>query len=403
MAKKNEFMLTGSVQEKNGKLYLVYAHYDRIKKVARPKWKSMGLSVGEKKSVIEKRKRELLRLLEPEEQRLREGYESPEDYPLVAFLNDWLETVHKYKIQQSTLQGYRMKIDGKIKAYFGEKITLADCKPKLMHAFYDTLRSVGVTEQTVLHYHNLFHTAFEYAVRQEIFDVNPMNRVERPQAKKFVGEFYSPEELQTLLALTEDESIYIPIVLAAFYGLRRSEALGLSWDHIDFERKEIHICQKVMEIKQKGKTRLVISDEMKTESSRRTLPLIPDVEEILLKHKVKQEAYKKQFRRGYSQKYLDMVCVNQVGELLKPNYITTRFPEVLKKYGMRPIRFHDLRHTCASLLVAKNINMKIIQVWLGHSNMSTTADIYSHLDTNAKSEAGRAIESVLSINSESED
>ncbi len=180
-------------------------------------------------------------------------------------------------------------------------------------------------------------------------------------------------------------------------------AYALSWDHIDFERKEIHICQKVMEIKQKGKTRLVISDEMKTEGSRRTLPLIPDVEEILLRHRKKQEGYQRQFRRGYSVKYLDMVCVDQMGNLLKPNYVTTRFPEVLKKYGLRPIRFHDLRHTCASLLVAKNINMKIIQVWLGHSNMSTTADIYSHLDANAKSEAGRAIESVLSINTESED
>lgn len=94
-----------------------------------------------------------------------------------------------------------------------------------------------------------------------------------------------------------------------------------------------------------------------------------------------------------------MVCVDQMGNLLKPNYVTTRFPEVLKKYGLRPIRFHDLRHTCASLLVAKNINMKIIQVWLGR----TTADIYSHPDANAKCEAGRAIESVLSINTESED
>ena len=183
-----------------------------------------------------------------------------------------------------------------------------------------------MTERTAIHYHNLFHAAFEYAVRQEIFEVNPMNRVERPQAKKFVGEFYSPEELQTLLALTEGESIYIPIVLAAFYGLRRSEALGLSWDNIDFERKEIHICQKVMEIKQKDKSKLVISDEMKTEGSRRTLPLIPDVEEILLRHRKKQEGYRKQFRRGYSVKYLDMVCVDQMGNLLKPTMSPHAFP-----------------------------------------------------------------------------
>lgn len=95
--------------------------------------------------------------------------------------------------------------------------------------------------------------------------------------------------------------------------------------------------------------------------------------------------------------------MDQIGNLLRPNYVTTRFSEVLKKYGLRPIRFHDLRHTCALLLVAKNINMKIIQVWLWHSNMSITADIYSHFGANAKSEVGRAIESVLSINSESED
>ena len=90
-----------------------------------------------------------------------------------------------------------------------------------------------------------------------------------------------------------------------------------------------------------------------------------------------------------------MVCVNPLGELLKPNYVTTRFPEVLEKYGMRPIRFHDLRHTCASLLLSKNINMKVIQIWLGHSNMSTTADIYSHLDTSAKVEASKVIGNLL--------
>ena len=95
-----------------------------------------------------------------------------------------------------------------------------------------------------------------------------------------------------------------------------------------------------------------------------------------------------------------MVCVDQLGDLIRQNFVTEHFNILLKKHNLRKIRFHDLRHTCASLLVAKNINMKIIQVWLGHSNMSTTADIYSHLDANAKSEAGRAIESVLSINTE---
>lgn len=395
MAPRKTFVLSASVQEKNGKLYLVYQHYDRIKKGTKPKWKSMGLSVGERKSIIEKRKREMINELELVEERLREGQESPENYPFLAFLTEWLETVHKHKVQESTLMGYRTMINGKIKAYFGEKVTLADCKPRLIHGFYASLRAKGAVEQTVLHYHNLLHAAFEYAIRQEIFEYNPMNRVERPQSKKYVGSFYSVEELQTLLSLTENESIYIPIVLAAYYGVRRSEALGLSWSNVDFEKKEIRICKKAMYIKGKGVSRVVISEEMKTESSRRTLPLIPEVEEILLKHKEKQEEYRRQFRRGYSTKYLDMVCVNPLGELLKPNYVTTRFPELLEKYGLRPIRFHDLRHTCASLLLSKNINMKVIQMWLGHSNMSTTADIYSHLDTSAKVEASKVIGNLL--------
>ncbi len=403
MAKRKGFVLTGSVQEKNGKLYLVYPHFDPFKREAKPKWKSMGLFADEKKSVVERRRRELLAELEAEEERLREGYDNPENYPLVDFLNDWLERVHRYKIQESTLNGYRTKVNGKIKSFFGEKVTLDDCKPKLIHAFYDALRAEGVSEQTILHYHNLLHAAFEYAVRQEIFEYNPMNRVERPQKSKFVGAFYSVDEVQTMLTFAEKELIYIPVMLAAYYGVRRSEALGLSWENVDFERKEIRICQKAMEISRNGKKTVVISDTMKTESSRQTLPLIPDVEEILLKHKAKQEAYQKQFRKGYSQEHLGMVCVDQVGNLLKPNYVTTRFPKMLKKYGLRPIRYHDLRHTCASLLLGKNINMKVIQMWLGHSNMSTTADIYSHLDSSAKNEAGRSIASMLGLNDESED
>ena len=198
-------------------------------------------------------------------------------------------------------------------------------------------------------------------------------------------------------------SFISPIVLAVYCGLRRSEALGLSWSNIDFENDKIFIGQKVLEVVREGKMVQVVSDEIKTESSRRSFKIIPEVKEILIEHKQRQEDYQRRFRKAYSKKHLDMVCVNPLGELIKPIYITAHFPKLLKQYGMRDIRFHDLRHTCASLLVAKNINMKIIQVWLGHSNMSTTADIYSHLDANAKSEAGRAIESVLSITTESED
>ena len=395
MAKKNGFVLTGSVQEKNGKLYLVYPHYDPIKQIAKPKWKSMGLYEGEKKAVIEKRKRELLRELETEETRLREGYDNPENYPLLEFLTDWLEGVHRHKIQETTLQGYRIKINGKIKAYFGSEVTLDDCKPKLIHGFYESLRAEGVSERTVIHYHNLLHAMFEYAIKQELFEYNPMQRVDSPTVKRYPASFYSVEEVQTLLAFAKDDPLYIPIVLAVYCGMRRSEALGMTWDCVDFENDKISVQKKVIEISKNGKKQIIVSDELKTESSRRVFAMHPDVKKILLKHKEQQEVYRKQFKRSYSKKYLNMVCVDQLGDLIRPNFVTEHFNILLKKHNLRKIRFHDLRHTCASLLVALNENMKVIQAYMGHSTMSITADTYSHLDTRATSIAGMKLGSLI--------
>ena len=152
----------------------------------------------------------------------------------------------------------------------------------------------------------------------------------------------------------------------------------------------------MLEVVRNGKMEQVVSDEMKTESSRRSFKMIPEVREILLAHKAQQEVYRQQFRRAYSKKYLDMVCVNPLGELIKPSYITSHFPKLLKQYGMRDIRFHDLRHSCASRLIAHKAGMKQVQMWMGHSSITTTADIYSHLDVNATGEAGMKLGKLLS-------
>ncbi|MBE6576903.1 MAG: site-specific integrase [Ruminococcaceae bacterium] len=310
---------------------------------------------------------------------------------------EWLETVQKHKIQETTYNGYKRLIDGKMKRFFGNTVTLDECDHKLINNFYNWLRNEGACERTILRYHNLLHVAFKYAVKEDILETSPLEKVDRPQQKKFVGSFYSPEELQTLLALTEEDTLYIPIVMAAYYGLRRSEILGLSWNNVNFDTNEIHICQKAVEHSKNGKHIVIISEDMKTESSRRTLPLIPDVREILLTHKAKQERQRKEFRNGYKKENLNMICLNPIGEIIKPNYVTTHFPEILNKYGLRKIRFHDLRHTCASMLLSKNIHMKVIQTWLGHSNMSTTADIYSHLESKSKLEAGNVISTLLAV------
>ena len=146
------------------------------------------------------------------------------------------------------------------------------------------------------------------------------------------------------------------------------------------EHKTISIRHKVIEAEVDGKFVPMGEDVLKTKSSFRTLPLIPAVGIILLEEKEKQEMYRRLFKKSYCRDYLDYICVDQCGKLLRPNYATEHFPWLIEKYGLRKVRFHDLRHTCASLLLSNGISMKQIQIWLRHSTFSTTADIYAHLD-----------------------
>ena len=140
-----------------------------------------------------------------------------------------------------------------------------------------------------------------------------------------------------------------------------------------------------------GKFVPVGEDVLNTKSSFRTLPLIPAVENLLLAEKEKQTKNRRLFKSSYCRDYLDYICVDESGKLLRPNYVTEHFGWLIQKYDLRKIRFHDLRHTCASLLLSNGIPMKQIQIWLGHSTFSTTADIYAHLDFSAQEQSAAAM------------
>lgn len=188
-----------------------------------------------------------------------------------------------------------------------------------------------------------------------------------------------------------DDELYLVILLTAYYGLRRSEVLGLKWSAINFDEDIINIRHKVV-----VEDKVVVGyDEMKTNSSYRALPLLPNIKEELLKAKQRQEKMKKVFGKGYSGDYLEYVCVDAIGRLYNPDYVTSHFGVLLNQLGMRKIRFHDLRHSCASLLLARGVQMKEIQVWLGHSDMSTTANIYSHVDSASKNATAEIVKKAL--------
>ncbi len=115
----------------------------------------------------------------------------------------------------------------------------------------------------------------------------------------------------------------------------------------------------------------------------------------MLELKEKQERYKKLCKSSYNKEYLDYVFVNEIGDIITPDYVSRHFNDILEKNGMRHIRFHDLRHTCASLMIIQNVSMKEIQIWLGHSDFATTANIYAHIDSSAKVSAGRLMSELI--------
>ena len=204
-----------------------------------------------------------------------------------------------------------------------------------------------------------------------------------------------------MLGLIRGDIIYPAVMLAGGLGLRRSEALGARWSRVDWEKKTILLDTKIIEYKENGKVIIEPVEEMKNKSSRRTLPLPDPVYEMLCEEREKQDLYRRMLKGSYNRKYDDYICVDQLGGLIRPNRVTQRFADLIRQYDLRKIRFHDLRHTCASLLLNKGkhdgITLKDIQVWLGHSDFSTTANTYSHLDATSKVSSLTALSGAVSL------
>lgn len=384
-----------SVQSKKGRLYAVM----QVKKdgTTKPVWRALGLPEGANKTKVNKAFREVVARYEQEfwEEQERGG-RPPADIPVYDYLVSYLKRVEP-ELQKNTIVSYRSMTNGKIRRYFQRRpqLTVGNLKPQDIQDFYQSLFADGVVANTVIHYHALLRRAFQQAFKEERIDANPFDRVGRPRKNKFHGENYTQEELLTLLHLARGDVIYPAILLAGAMGLRRSEALGVRWSRIDWEKRTVLLDTKIVEYRENGKKKVEPVEEMKNKASRRTLPLPDPVVELLQVQKEHREVYRKMFQGSYSTQYLDYVCVNQLGELLRPSYVTDHFRELLEKYGLRHIRFHDLRHTFASLLINQDVPLINVSNFLGHSDLSTTANIYAHLDKASKQASAAVISDIL--------
>ena len=385
-------MIAGHLQEKKGLYYMVLSYKDKSgKRIS--KWLPTGLPVKGNK----KRAEDMLMAASAEFVAGEAAIDR--DMPFSSYLVQWME-IARSTLKPNTAAGYASMIQNPITPYFQQRgITLGGLQAVDIQMFY-TSQLKRVSANTVIHYHAIIHRALKYAVKTDLIDVNPADKVERPRKDRFTASFYDGNEVNRLFQAARGTPLELPVMLAAFYGLRRSEVVGLKWDAIDFENKTIAIRHTVTVCAEKGRRIEVAADTTKTASSRRTLPLVPAFQTKLAALKEQQEKNRILCGRSYCTDYLGYVLVDAMGNRLKLSYISTAFPALLKRNGLRPIRFHDLRHSCASLLLKNGVPMKQIQEWLGHSDFSTTANIYAHLDAGSKLTSAQAMEKGLGMSSE---
>ena len=382
-------LVAGHLTLKNGKYYAVL-NYRNAGGQRKTKWISLGLPEKGNK-----------RKAEAELARLRAEFEPPKevgdlscDMLFADYLLEWLE-IAKGRLAVATYSSYAAMIKKPVGPYFRQRnLTLRELEARHLQMFYsEMLRKVK--PNTVIHYHAIIHSALKYAVKTDMLVQNVADKVDRPKKNSFQPVFLSAEEMQKMFEALRGTKLELPVLVAAFYGFRRGEVLGLKWDAIDFERGTISVIRTVTTITLDGKQTEIEQQSAKTKSSLRTLPLIGSFREYFLQVKEAQELNKQVCGNCYNHEYDGFVFVDELGERMRANYLTSAFPKFLEDHGLRRMRFHDLRHSCASLLLANGVPLKHIQEWLGHSDFTTTANIYAHLDYKSKITSAQAMETGL--------
>lgn len=386
MAAKN---VKGNVILRNGWFHVVINYYDETGK---RKQKSIALGLrtkGNKRRAEEKCKE----LVSEWEKRLALN---KSEMPFVDFLKEWLQH-HKHNIAQTSFAEYQNIIERVIIPYFDEYekgLTLFDLEPQHIQNLYRyRMDEHGTGARTIVKYNALIHRALDFAVKMKRIETNPADSVELPKVIEHRADFYTADELKTLIQKSKGTPLETVIMLAAWFGLRRGEILGLRWSCIDFDNKILSVTGTIKDKSESG-TKAYYSTEAKTRSSIRSFPLTDDMVTYLKDLKAQQN--QRQTMLHYNHSWDDFVCVRNNGDLLKPGYVTQTFPQLCEKCGLRKIKLHELRHTNISLLHSGGASLKEIQSWAGHSNFGTTLNVYTHIMDQSKTKLTNTISSILS-------
>ena len=387
--------MTGCIALRKDVYYVRLTYYDN-RHQRKDKWVSTGLSGKGAKRKAEAMINSLI-----------EKYSYLETCAHPTKVHDFLMTwkdLQKDKIAASTYDGYHIYVDRHLVPYFKDlnlsiqEITAGHIYDYIQYLSNDGSRKDnkpgGQAPTSIRKIVGILKQAFDYAVLCGDIKFNPVAQAPLPKKDNKKNErqvFLTAEDAQKMLDAIKNEEIAPIIFVTLYYGLRRSEALGLRWQAVDFEANTLTINHTVI-----GGCRNVIrKDTTKSYCSRRTYQLLPDIKDLLLKLKERQEEYKKRFGVCYHDN--DYIFKHPNGEPYHPNAITKSFQRALERHGLPQMRYHDLRHSTASILVDKGWGINDIKEWLGHSDISTTSNIYAHISHRRKVSLAQDLDKVLTL------
>lgn len=328
----------------------------------------------------------------------RGAYIEPAKMTVAKWLAQWLQEAQP-NLGRQTYVRYEQIVRTHLNPAIGP-IPLEKLRPAHIQAHYAAALKCGnqrkgqvgqpLSAKSVRHHHVLLHTALERAVRLQILPRNPCDSVERPRPRDPEMLALDEEQVGKLLEVARDTALYLPILLAVTTGMRRGEILGARWRDLDFDAGTLAVRQSLERTK-KGEP--VSFKAPKTEKSRRVVALLPRVARILRRHKGEQAQQRLLVGPAYQDH--DLICAREDGSPVRPDTISVTFPRLVKKAGLPPIRFHDLRHTHATMMLRQGEHPKVVSERLGHSSIAITIDKYSHVLKGMQGEAAARLDERL--------
>ena len=315
-------------------------------------------------------------------------------YTLQQWIQLYLENYKKNEVKETTYGAYQELYRKHIENSDIGKTKLKRITANQLQQFYNNKTAMGYSAKTVRHMYVIINSSLEKALQLKYIKENSNRAVVLPKKETYKAKILSKDEVKIILSEAKNDELYPIIVLTLFTGLRKGEVMALKWQNIDFDKQELSVegslGRVIKEIDSKGhichEYKVL---EPKTEKSKRIIPLSDIAVEAIKIQKQTQNVIKKKNSAIYEDRGL--VFARADGNFLNQRQFMDDYHKFMKKYGITEIRFHDLRHTFASMLLETGQSMKMVQELLGHSTITTSMDLYTHVTQTAKD---RAIESL---------